>query len=205
MKKYKIEYTIEDIDFIFKLASIGHLDLFNCPELIKLRRGKYSNSIFHIFCSNLRVFPEEKQKIVIDYILGFKGIEDFKDYQEDTPLHVLGRTGRLEVLDHPLMNVVQNASNETPYCLLLEKVPMKKLGDCIIPEEVLKVLADRGYLGPAMPLDSIERRSRKPTLGQLKGWGIPILQEGKSSKKRITYNDVSEFKRNNNSLRFILS
>jgi len=203
VKKYKIEYTLDDIDFVFNLASIGYLEILNHPGILEIRSKKQKNSILHCLAMNSSLWGDTKRQFIIDYIINLEGVENIKNTEGSTPLHTLGWKFRKEIFKHPSFNKVKDFQNKTPYQILLKRIPAKLLGDYIIPNELTKPLISRHYLGPVMALDTLIERSHKPSLGQLEKWGLSLVTDEHKASDRISYGSISDFKKRN-ALRFIL-
>lgn len=202
---YNLKFNLKDDPrMIWKLASSPSSYLLDFPELLEIRSSHMNSTVLHQMAYNCIGWPEEERKKVLDFIFNIKNLDNWVDLHSNTPLHFLAKRGVIEVMEHPLHNTVLNFSKETPYCLLLEHVKTKDLESCINLDEIYKVLHKPQYGSPRMPLDYLEKRSYKPTLGQLKKWGIPILKDSRLKSKKLGYKDLSEFKENN-SLRFIIS
>lgn len=195
MKKIKIEIDLTNKNLIFDLASIGLMDLFNYPEILQ-EKDIRGNSVLYYFCRNINTFSDEKQKFLIDYIFSLKNLNDYTDKSGDSLLHVLGLRGRMEILKHSDFNSLKNNFGHTPYYYLIKSVATIKLKDCVIIEELLKPLQERKYVGPIMALDAILDRTNKPTLKQIRDMGIPINCESNQLRKKISYEDISNFKKN---------
>lgn len=205
MKKYKLEYTLKDKKLIFKLATIGYRDLFNHPEILKLR-NESGWSVFHSFVKSRGHLPKED----VQFVLNFPNIHKYKDKEGQTPLHCLGWKCCVELLKHPMMNTLYDSKGYTPYMDLLKSVPARKLKECIILEELTRK-SKKSHL---IPWEVLEKRSHSPTIGQMIKWGIPIptgpgtgylegigLRRTKTCK--LNWLDIQNYKKQN-ALRFII-
>jgi len=203
MKKIKIEIDLTNKKLIFDLASIGLIELFNYPEIL-LEKDFRENNVLSYFCKNINSFENNIQKYVIDFVLSLDQFDKYENNTKDTPLHFLASRGRIEIMSHPLFNTIKNDFEYTPYYYLIKSVATTKLKECIIVEELLKPLKITKYVGPLTVLDALLERSTKPTLKQIRDMGIPINCESKQLRKKISYEDISNFKKNN-SLMYIFS
>jgi hypothetical protein len=201
--KIKIEIDLTNKRLLFDLASIGMLDLLNYPEIL-FEKDYRGNNVLSYFCKNINSFEDDKQKTIIDFVLGMEQYVAYENNIKDTPLHFLASRGRLEIMRHPLFNTIKNDFGHTPYYCLIKSVPTIKLKECFIVEELLKTLAERKWLGPVMALDALLDRASKPTIKQIRDLGIPLSCDKNKLKRKISYEDISNFKKNN-TLQFIFS
>lgn len=199
----KIEIDLSNKNLVFDLASIGLIELFNYPELL-LEKDYRGNNLLSYYCKNINSFESNKQKFIVDYVLSLTDFEKYENKTKDTPLHFLASVGRIEIMNHPFYNTIKNDFEYTPYYYLIKSVSSNKLKDCIVIEELLKPIKIKQYLGPIMALDALLDRSFKPTLKQVRDMGIPINCDKKQLRKKISYEDISAFKKNN-ALHFMFS
>jgi hypothetical protein len=197
MEKIKIEIDLSNKEMLFRLASIGFLELLSYPKILK-EKDLRGQTVLYYFCKNINIFNNNDQKLIINYVLNLKDIEEHNDIMKDSLLHVLAARCREEIISHPLFYTLKNNHNQTPYYYLIRYAPLSKIKDFVNVEELLKPLADIKYVGPMMALDAFLDRSKKPSLKQLIDMKIPITVDNKNNlRRKVSYEDISKLKKNN--------
>jgi len=92
------------------LARTGNIDIITHYSYCTTR-NKRGRTPLHVLCEYIS--SENVLSILVD-----TNIDKIKDNDWNTPLHILGQRGMIDIINHKSHNIIKNKFDETPFQLL---------------------------------------------------------------------------------------